>query len=90
MFEKNATATYEDTVEFICDKTLKDVESLAKTKDPKKMIAKTILSAERMGAMEELAAFAYGKTEGEVHLDVERLTLEKRFQESLKSAERGE
>ncbi|WP_282209430.1 hypothetical protein [Parvibacter caecicola] len=90
MFEKNATATYEDALEFICDKTLKDVESLAKNDDPKKMIAKTIIAAERLGTMKELAAFAYGKTEGEVHLDVERLTLKKRLLESLKSAERGE
>lgn len=85
MFEKNATATYKDTVEFICDKTLQDIESLSKTKDPKEMIA-----AERLGAMEELAAFAHGKTEDEVHLDVKRLTFKKRFLESLKSAERGE
>lgn len=90
MFEKNATATYKDTVEFICDKTLQDIESLAKTKDPKKMIAKTMIAAERLGAMEELAAFAHGKTEDEVHLDVKRLTFKKRFLESLKSAERGE
>lgn len=90
MFEKNATATYKDTVEFICDKTLQDIESLSKTKDPKEMIAKTMIAAERLGAMEELAAFAHGKTEDEVHLDVKRLTFKKRFLESLKSAERGE
>lgn len=90
MYEKNATATYKDTVEFIYDKTLKDVESLAKTDDPKNMIAKTMIAAERLGAMGELAAFAHGKTRGEVHLDVERLTLEKRYLASLKSAERGE